>query len=129
MTEHYETGNYATIRDREIIQIRALNDISQNSIVMSEKGIIAECPYHALKPLPISDDILQKAGMVLRNTNNYPLHTKVIYSLSPTSQFFLQGHLYEDKGIWTFKDITLYNFHQLQNLLRICATGVELVLF
>mgnify|MGYP003501792183 FL=1 len=98
--------------------------------VVTEKGYVTDCPIIKLSPLQLSDSLVKMVEFQSVSTIQYPLHVKVIYSmLKDDNDYYLQGHLYGDRSIWTFKDFTIYYFHQLQNLLKIRSPGVDLNLF
>lgn len=121
-------GNYALLKSKEIIKIRALypNLVS----FTNSEGMKALIYYDNIEPLPITEDLLNKSKAKRIAEKRYDLHIEFSYEINIDNKFYyIRGFKYKSETIWSIGSFNIKYFHSLQNYLKFINNDFELVLF
>ena len=124
----YHLGDYAVLDEIGVVRVTGID--SETIVVVDDKLQEYFLNPDELKPLAISEYILEKTVFERYKIIKHPLHIEAIFTGHIHGKLYqLIGHIYDAKSIWQFNWTVIHHVHQLQSLLKIVEPKYRLVLF
>jgi hypothetical protein len=116
--KRYELGNYAKDWGNRVVKILGIN--ITNVLVEYEGEEEATLDWHDISPIQIRSGLLKEIGFSLIEEKRNPYHIRYSMSIILGGKYHNAiGIEYEDKSLWSFKNVSVLYIHQLQNLISI----------
>lgn len=125
MPQRYQLGNYIVVND--LGDAKIINMSYSRLTVLLTTGEEIDLEYDKIRPIILTEEVLNKEEFSLIRCIEYELHSMVSYEIKINGKMhYLRGFVVNAEYLWSFNTLTFRYLHQLQNIISIIEPGYDL---
>lgn len=113
--KRYTLNSYVNVQGTGINKIVAMSEDTVK--VMRSDGTVEELPWHYIKPIGVTEEIMLGIGFELIKKISNTHHIDLNFNIKLNGRFYnSRGVIYKDEAIWSFYGVSIRYLHQLQQI-------------
>jgi len=113
--KRYTLNSYVDVQGTGMNKIIAMKE--DTVTVVRGDGTIEELPWHYIKPVVLTEEIMLSIGFAILKKISNTHHIDLNFNIRLNGRFYnSRGVIYKDDTIWSFYGVSIRYLHQLQQI-------------